>query len=442
MDTPISVVGISDSPRLTTGFANVAKPIYDGFVEAGFDLVVFGMLDVEQAVKGELPYGYWPATPFDLLGMQESIVCVERVKPDVVWVMIDPGNLLSLAINLVEASNRLKTKYGKGFKIVAYPPIEGTPVTANYVAGFEHIINNGGVVTFWCKSAVDAVKQWSTYNYDYVYFGADHADFVPYSPQERRLLKSKVGLEDYFVVGSFGVNKRTKGFPSLIYTAAKLREMGEDKGIKFYCHTNPYKPVMQGHLLKDMAQRYGVADMFLWKPDDNESRRGNMYKGDDRINGTLANLSTIRRPRTASKRGELWSDYDFVTKMNCMDMYLDLSQVEGWGMPQIEAMKCGVPLVSVRDKSVREELYGNVAYMLDPTPVDEWDTWHTGARLVNVNPTVAAKAIIELRSNKKLRKMIADRGIEWAKHLKWELTKKYMNNKIESVARSLMLNSL
>ena len=438
MNDNLIIAGIADAPypKLHTGFAQVSGQIYDGFYKAGFNLYTFGILDWTPDMDKVLPYPFWPTSPFDPMGNQEMITFVQQVKPDIVWIMIDPGNLLKYAINLIELNNDLVKNGQKGFKILAYPPIEGKPLSMFQATAIKHIMQNDGNVVFWCESAAREAEKWlPEWNFDYIYFGNDHLDARMYTPSERKLLRQKVGIDDFFMITSIGVNKRTKGFPTLIYTATYLKEWGYEDKIKFYCHTDPLNPTMQGHHLVDIADRYGVKKMFLWKPDS--QRRGNPYVGSERSNGTYEKVAYTKKPRTSKGRQKLWETYDFTSRLDCMDLYVDVSQTEGQGMPSLEAMARGIPLISVHDGHVRDELYGNIAYMIDPLPPHLWETWHTGARLVSIDPIKVAEAIVEMVENEQLREDVKKRGLERTATMKWADTQAAMVEKVRELhARS------
>lgn len=429
----IVIAGIADAPapKLHTGFAQVSGQIYEGFVKAGFNLYAFGILDWQPDINKQLSYPFWPTTPFDPMGKEEVVRFVNKVEPDIVWIMIDPGNLLAYAINLIEISKKRKKNKQKPFKIIAYPPVEGKPLSMFQATGIKHIMQNEGEVVLWCESAAKEVERWlPEWNFDYISFGADHANFRPYSSTERQMLRHKVGLDKYFVVGAFGVNKRTKGFPTLVYAATYLKEWGYEDKIRFYCHTDPLNPTMQGYHLVDMADRYGVGKMFLWKPDNNQLKRGNPYIGNNRNDDTLERVINVRRPSSKNGRRKLWESYDFISKMNCMDIYCDTSQVEGAGLPQLEAMACGIPLISVHDEHVRDEWYGNVAFMMTPLPPTQWETWHTGARLVSLDPLEVAKSIDAMYNSESLREQVSTTGFERVQQFKWANTQEAMNRKV------------
>lgn len=317
------LLAITDSPKVTTGFSTVAKEFYKAFKDE-FNLTVIGALDMDFDYLGELPYRFFPSAPIDALGLTAAIDAIKRVKPDIVWVMFDPGNVFRFATELAN----LRQTEGLNFTIVAYIPIEGFPIPGIHKDCIDFLVEHGDKVIFWNEGANKVAGT----SFPVVNFGIDHAPWRRYELEDRKRLRLLTGLDDYFVVGSVGVNKRTKGYPALIYTAQKLKDLGYGNKIKFYCHTEPDNPTMQGFHLRQLAATYGVSEMFLWKPDSN-STRGNMWKGIDRFGNTIEETRGLEVPKEAKDRRDLFARYDFISRLNCLDLYFDTSQVEGWGLP-------------------------------------------------------------------------------------------------------------
>ena len=80
------------------------------------------------------------------------------------------------------------------------------------------------------------------------------------------------------------------------------------------------------------------------------------------------------------------------------------SLLEGFGLPILEAFRCGCPVITSNVTSM-PEVAGNAAYLVDP-----YDTQQISA------------GIIELAINESLRQDLIERGFERAKFFSWEKT--------------------
>lgn len=444
-NTRVRVAAMSDSPKLHTGFGTVAEQLYEGFHNAGIELHVLGFMDFEHDYEHSLPYYFTPTTPMDELAHGTFSFFLKRVKPDIIFILTDPGNLVHYSERIVHAHASTYMRNGREFipPIVAYTPIEGLPMMKSHKSGFDYVRQTAGKLVFYNDTARNNVRKmgWEDIADDaeVVHHGLDHGKFRRLPEDERQQLKELVGLDKYFVIGSVGANKRTKGFVELIYTARALRQMGLDKNIKFYCHTLPERPTMMGYGLLEIADfnwdgehPNGVADMFLWR----QVKHGQYWTGVPRDNGSMDSIKELagKVPDTPEKRGYLFSNLDFTAMLNCFDLYIDLSQNEGWGLPVGEAMACGVPTIMVNDYDVRAEIYTGGVHLIEPMPQDDWQTLQTGARLVTVSPVEVAKQINYLRHHPEIMVDLSQKGQLVASQYKWDNARHKMNGIIEQVA--------
>jgi glycosyltransferase involved in cell wall biosynthesis len=422
MKSNIKVAVITDSPKLHTGFAAVAKEICFGFHLRGMDVHVYGLHDHKEDFGEELPYVFYPVPHLDALGHNTYSYFLRRVKPDIIWMLTDPGNAAFYLHGMINQEKSIQKRDGRDYypPVVLYTPIEGKPCARSHGEAFDMLEQLNGTLVTYCETARQTVLEQFPHLKDVrvVNHGLDHAEFQRYSDGDRKMLRRMVGLEDKFVIGSVGVNKRTKGHPALIYTAKILKDKNKHEDILFYCHCNPQNDTMGGYKLRDLAKYYGVEDMFLWKP---EIKRGSYWLGVKRDADTLKQVRKIKNnvPDTPEGRGLIFATYDFISIMNCCDLYLDTSQIEGWGLPLGEAMACGIPAISVHDNSVRDEVYQDGPYFIDPVPESLWDTWQTGALLVKVDPYDVADAILKMKDNPDLMVKYSKKGIKCASQYKW-----------------------
>lgn len=109
---------------------------------------------------------------------------------------------------------------------------------------------------------------------------------------------------------------------------------------------------------------------------------------------------------------------ELVTLYNNADVLLFPSQYEGFGIPVLEAMACGTPVITSNTTSL-PEVAGEAAILVDPTSVDE------------------IKAAIEiLDSNSNLKNQMIEKGIIQSKKFSWEkiveIIRKEISDKINS----------
>lgn len=430
------VVGVTDSPKIMSGFGQVAASIFPTLNER-FDFVAFGFMDHEPDLFGDLGYKFYPTQLLDPMGEEMFPLFVYSQKPDVVFAIGDPGRINRIAVKI----NALNLE--KKPRLVAYTPIEGNPLARHFGEGFDIIKNElrGEVITY-SPYSLEVLKQ----NFpliegldtiSWAYHGNDHAPFRKYPDDVRNHLRKLVGLEDLFIVGAGGVNKRTKGFDTLIYTAKYLKSIGADDGIKFYFHTEPENPTLQGYMLRSMAEVHEVEDMILFKPDSNKETRGHMYRGIQREEkATLEELLAMdKAPDNFEARAQLFARFDFISRINMMDMYMDASQVEGWGLWPMEAMACGVPTACMQDAQIRSEIHIPAgAYPVQPIDEDGWTTWNTIAKLPVLSYRDVARTILYFRDNPDVREFYSKRGMEGTSKYKWKDCANKIADVIEDVA--------
>jgi len=421
---PVMLV-LNDSPRKKTGFAVVGNQIVPGFVDAGFDVYWYAILDDVDQSQGEFTFNLHRMDSDDLQGEHGLAAYIRRLNPDIIWAHYDPGNLYKYLVLEKFGVRMFKNKNDVPIPIVALFPFEGSPAIESDGMMAQYVRQTGGkAFTYSPGCAKEFNRQFPDAEVEGEYLGLDHADFRPYAEDDRRMLRQLVGLDEKFICGAFGVNKRTKQYNILVYAAQLLVEWGEDKDVLFYLHSELDRPILQGYPLTWMFKCHGVEHMFMGKP-DTWRRRNENWSGAEFVSNTLEEARRLTMPPDPRQRGYLFGNYDIVSRYNCMDLGIDTSSVEGMGLPICEMMRCGIPTISVNDGMIRSEVHAEGAYMLDPiypTP----DTWHTGVQLCLVSPEDVAKAIVKFKHDPDLRKEYAERGRKAMEKYKWEIIRETM----------------
>jgi glycosyltransferase involved in cell wall biosynthesis len=102
---------------------------------------------------------------------------------------------------------------------------------------------------------------------------------------------------------------------------------------------------------------------------------------------------------------------------NLATLFVFPSLYEGFGYPPLEAMACGVPVIT-SDRSSLSEVVGNAGKMVDPTDVNK-----------------LAKEMQQILENEPLRQTMITKGIERAKKFSAEATASQIMNVFDEVMR-------
>lgn len=402
----IRIAYIGDSPFIFSGFGVVANAILSRIPKDEFEISALGTMYPYRPKDTKYIDDYEATCIHDLMGYKSAIDFIRHTDPDIMFFIGDPGTLY----------NRFQTLMLSGivgrFPMVTYFPIEGAPPSPVYA---EQAMRAQEPVTYtkWGKeilyqTPIDGVPC----EVDYIYHGADHANFRPYDEDTKMALKRAVGWEDKFVIGMVGMNKRTNRQPALLQAALELKRRGrKDFIIYMHCQSSG-ESVLQGWELGWQIESYDVEDVIQVKPDQKEHK----YIARPR-EGTLDFALGLGRPKDADEARHNLSILDFISLLNLFDVYIDPASAHGWNLPACEAARCGVPIITVDDRFARSEIFSSCAYMMQPTA---YDHWHTGAILPLVSPKAIADAIEDMWDNEDKRKQYAKSCKERFDALKWQ----------------------
>ena len=98
------------------------------------------------------------------------------------------------------------------------------------------------------------------------------------------------------------------------------------------------------------------------------------------------------------------SQEDLISLYSAADVFVFPSLYEGFGLPPLEAMACGAPVICSNASSL-PEVVGEAALQVDPYDVDAW-----------------ASAIIQVLEDEALRRELSSRSLARAAQFTWERT--------------------
>jgi len=334
------------------------------------------------------------------MGFEAMIPFIMEMNADVMFFIGDPGTLRTRFSNMAPTGQL-------GIKPqVSYFPVEGLPLSPHH----QHqarMVFDPVTYTRWGKQ----VFQDLGISVDSAYHGADHADFRRLPEDERQRLREAVGWEDKFVCGLVGVNKRTNRQPAMIEAARILKDRGHNDIIIYLHCQNKGDVFMAGWELDWMLDHYGVRDMVVLKPNQQE----HMYLG----RPVDSDNPKLDKPENKDQAMANLARLDFISLLNLFDLYVDPASAHGWNLPASECARCGVPIVTVNDGFARSEIFGDCAYMMEPTG---WDHWHTGAHLPLVSPKRIADTIEMFKGDPNMCKSIGQFCKDRFDKLTWQTT--------------------
>src|SRR5262252_2396854 len=375
------VLLLCDGVALDTGFAAVGRAAVRAFRERGWSVAQVALFD-EAPDCDSRPYWEMGVRPY--FPVQRGTVsggflrhALSTFEPDVLVLIRDPGSAATFYSNEWGP-------YADQLPTVLYAPLEGAPVLRE----FREAFGAATVAATYTEWASGRLREEAGLDVPAYLHGVDAATFYPWeSPVYRAEARRLLGWDDKFVVMYCARNAKRKNHDRLLRAAKLLLDAGMDD-LLLYLHTTPFAGYsLGGWDLPQVAHYAGVPSEHV-----QYARQTDPVRGEEA--GSL-------RQKYASA-----------------DVYVHVAAVEGFGLPILEAMACGCPVVVPDDGGNMSEVAGDAAFAR--IRVRDWETWFTGAQLANCAPEDIAGMIIEARRHPDLLAQRAALGRERALTLPWE----------------------
>jgi glycosyltransferase involved in cell wall biosynthesis len=195
--------------------------------------------------------------------------------------------------------------------------------------------------------------------------GVDTGFFRPPGQVERAQVRRELGIHDRFLVGSVGANSRRKRFDLIMESFSLFAASCPKTALLIKTDRTAG---FDGTDLSVLARKHGIPDRCIII--------------DGEIDGT--------------RMRELYA---------AMDLFINLSEWEGFGLPVIEAMSMEVPVLTHRVQGPGELVTDQELVIQDSNATD-----HDGSRLMEARPDTAAAVMKEVMADSLLRRRLAIRG--------------------------------
>jgi len=364
----IKLLWLSDSPFTCTGYATISRNILNRLQDMGYDCYYqahnfFGQ-DVHNAKFGDgeelkfitLGTGVKPYSE-DLL-----VPRIRDLKPDIFGVLLDTFMLYPWYMNYDYAPA----------KTLFYFPSDGE---GGLPLNCENILRKCNYPVAMSKFAQNQVKTSYNLNTSYIPHAVDTSIFYPLSYKEKERIKESWGLKGKFIVGSVFRNQGRKMADRLLKTFAIFAKKHEDAVL--FLHT-------------DLFDNAAVFDLRVL-----------VYR-----------LGIMNRVVFSGMRFFRGFDYKKMNDVyNLMDVFFLSTSGEGFGIPTIEAMSCGIPCV-VTDYTTTKELLIDDGKCGEAVPIvsELTGSWTVERGIMDINKGV--EALEKLYNDEKLRKEYGLRGRE------------------------------
>lgn len=318
----MKILTVTDSPLLYSGLARVHRNIIDALTEAGHNVLPCGWFAYTTETLSEMKRGApAPELFYNSNGEQLQILPVPKrnnfnevkamydivmaYRPDVILTVGDFWDFYYM--------QALKVKCDFSFKWFAYLTIERDEIDEKLAPLFKYA-DMVAAPTQFGKSVLEPLCECPVRCIPY---GVD-SKFRRLPDDVRAGLREERDCTDKIRFITVAQNTLRKNIPALIQAVKLIAHRDPQRKLQFYVHSNTDRVDPQEQCFYDLrkiVEKLGMDDWFVF-PEEG-----------------LSLFSSI-------------DDDNLVNEYNAADFFVSASTCEGYGLPLIEAMACGLPVIA------------------------------------------------------------------------------------------------
>lgn len=302
----MKILAISDFDLRGSGYYNIISKICQGLAEKGHDVKALGL-----SYRGEEHWFDFTIIPVSMFS--ELPVLVNNLKvlwePDVMIVALDTHHQEPL----VYQTNNI------GIPYIGIMPIEADPLCLSWSMV---MIQMSKVFIISEFGRVEAEKV--GVSAEHLVVGVDTEFWNLPTKEDKEIIRESMGLQDSYVVLTIADNQERKNLSRTMDIIAAYKEV--DPSVYWLLVTREHASI--GWKLRDYAQEVGISDriMIFERGIPNEQLRDLMWSA---------------------------------------DTFLLTSKAEGLGMPVLEAMAVGLPVVATGCTGMLEQVQGGRGFAIE-----------------------------------------------------------------------------
>lgn len=366
---------VSPSPLLPTGIGKVSHQLISGLVSKGYDVLVANPQYAGRplAIDGAIHYPL-----FDDFSLFQGFL--SEVRPDV---------MVAYGSNWFPPYNQIaRICANSGIKLLYYVAIEFSSLSLTYLQSLVGATR----VAIMSRHGQELLKKHRV-DARYVPHGVDTSIYKPMNP--RPYFENARGK---FVYGMVARNSLRKEWPTLLTAFSQLPEPVKQRSV-LYAHTMPFEETggRTGWSFPELILRMGVQGKILMP-----SGKASKWYG--------------------------FSEEEMARIYNILDVHILLSSGEGFGLPILESMACGVPQIGSNNTAI-PEVMGDGGLLAEC-----WEEDLYTAENLTISSTKTASVrelMLRMFEDDKLRKELSRKALEHSREFTWERAVSLMADAIE-----------
>jgi glycosyltransferase involved in cell wall biosynthesis len=318
-----------------------------------------------------------------------------------------------------------RSPYRPFFKWCIMPTVDARPQARQWISTYE----SADACLTYSEWAGEVLKDQSGDKIKYLGISPPSAHSAYKPIENREELRKAYGINpNAKIIGTVMRNQRRKLYPDLFEAFKLLLDKVEDKSeYMLYCHTS-YPDL--GWDIPELLQQYQLSSKVLFTYICGQTNKPfpSLFRGaftqspfTGKYGATLSNV----------KNGV---DYEELSNIiNMFDLYVQYANCEGFGLPQVEAAACGVPVMAT-DYSAMESVVRNLGGV-PLTPKALYKELETGCfRAVPDNELAAQKFFEFFQQPLSMRRKVGfDTRQKFLEHYQWEKSGKAWEDYFDSV---------
>jgi len=425
----------SEATFLNTGYATYTREILNYLHSTGkYELAELASYGERNDKRADMPWKYYGVSPNIMSEPKASEEEVKRYKsipsnqfgeyafeaacldfmPDVVCDIRD-----FWMVDFIERS-----PFRRFFKWALMPTVDARPQARQWIATYS----TADACFSYSDWAGSLLQDQSGGKINYLGSAPPSAHPAYNIVKDKDANKAALGIDpNYNIIGTVMRNQRRKLYPDLFQAFKKFLSDSDSKNYYLYCHTS-YPDL--GWNIPELLQDNELSSHVLFTYICPQTRQpfASLFQGPvtkSPYTGQYgATLSSV-------KNGASYEDLARI--VNSFDLYVQYANCEGFGLPQVEAAACGVPVMST-DYSAMESVVRKLGGV-PLTPKALYKELETGCLRAVPDNDLAAEKFAEFFS--KPKSMRQRMGFEtrqaFEKHYQWHLSGKKWEDYFDSI---------